>query len=359
MTISGESESTGGRQSDADPSVAGGNSRSPAAPFLTDGFCPFFIVGCQRSGTTALAVMFDRHSGLAVPSETQFFNTFARLDGRKRLPMTHEQLLSRACDDFFIHQTGLRYEEMIEIFRRYEPTYPNLFRAILESFAAKQGKRRAAEKSCDHLHHVPELLRLFPKAKVICIIRDGRDVVQSMIAAWGSKLLGSLCRLWIMKARVAARLQRQLPGDRFTVVKYADLILHPEKEMRRLCEFIGEEFEPSQLEKMTETASVPAAELDWKAKAKDRPDASRVGAWRRNGDPEQIAQLNYYLGSMLRKWGYTDTEVVGVSWTKRLRWWVQYIPCWRGVFPVAVRVNRILRGLRNLVTGRAPQGAEV
>lgn len=359
MTISGESNSSGDRRHNADPFSAGGEPRSDASPSSAAGFNPFFIVGCQRSGTTALAVMFDRHSALAVPSETQFFCTFVRLDSRKRLPMTHEQLLSRACDDFFIHQTGLRYEEMIEIFRRYEPTYPNLFRAILESFAAKQGKRRTAEKSCDHIHHVPELLRLFPGARVICIIRDGRDVVQSMIAAWGTKLLGSLCRLWIMKARVAARLQRKLPRDRFTMVKYGDLILRPDEEMKRLCEFIGEEFEPSQLDKKSESASVPVAELDWKAKAKDRPDASRVGAWRRNGDPERIAQLNFYMGPMLRKWGFTDTEVVGVSWTKRLRWWLQYIPCWRGVFPVAVRVNRVFRGLRNLVTGQSAQSAEV
>lgn len=323
-----------------------GPSRESSAFDEVSAFRPFFIVGCQRSGTTALAVMFDRHSALAVPSETEFFRKFAPTDRRRGLPQTHEDLLARACEDFFIRLTGLRFEDAIGQFRRYPPTYASLFRALMEAHAAKEAKRRVGEKTCDHLFVVDEILREFPEAKVICIIRDGRDVVRSISAAWGMRMWSALCRQWIDFARRARALQRRLPPDRFTMVRYTDLMREPEREMRRLCAFIGEEFEPAQIETGGGRTTVPTYEMAWKGKAREGPDPSRVEAWRKCEDRELIARLNYYMGPTLREWGYPDTEVVGIPWTKRLLWWVQYIPCWRGVFPIALRVNRALGAIR-------------
>jgi len=335
--------------------------RKQSSAVCSDGteerFRPFFIVGCQRSGTTELAVMFDRHSAIAVPPETQFFCKFVPADSRKRLPMTHEQLLARTCNDPFILQAGLRYEDAIERFRHYSPTYENLFRVLLETHAAKQGKRRAAEKSCDHIGNVDQLLREYPESKVICVIRDGRDVMRSTSAAWGQKNWTVMCHYWTDYAKRARFWLRTLPPDRFTVVKYGDLIRRPAEELSRLCTFVGEDFEPSQLESCEETKTVPESELAWKGKAREGPDPSRVDAWRRCEDHELIAKFNFYMGPMLREWGYTDTEVVGIPWTKRLLWWIQYIPCWPVIYPVALRVNRALRALRVLVTGQALWGA--
>jgi sulfotransferase family protein len=331
--------------------------RSRNNPIDKAEFRPFFIVGCQRSGTTALAVMFDRHSGIAIPSETDFFNLFEPQDRAKRLPMTHESLLTRACEDFFIHQAGFRYEGVIDQFRKYEPTYANLFRALLESHSGKQGKRRSGEKTCDHLSLVRRILRIYPESQVICIVRDGRDVVRSISAAWGHTAWPVLCRQWNDSCRLTRYWQRTLPADRFSVVNYSDLMCFPEREMRRLCEFINEEFEPSQIEGGGGSATVPAAELAWKAKAREGPDPSRVGAWRKCEDRRLIAKLNYYMGRTLREWGYPDTEVTGISLGTRLRWWIQYIPCWRGVFPVALRVKQIIRALRRPGGGPAAPSA--
>ena len=326
---------------------------------VTGAFRPFFIVGCQRSGTTALAVMFDRHSGIAIPSETDFFNLFVPLDRAKRLPMTHESLLNRACEDFFIRQAGFRFEDIIEQFREVPATYPRLFCTLMEVHARKQGKRRAGEKSCDHLFLVDRLVREYPQSRVICIVRDGRDVVRSISAAWGRKSWPVLCRQWSAACRVTRRWQRTLPVDRFTVVKYCDLMCHPEREMKRLCEFIGEDFEPSQIEGGGGGATVPTAELAWKKKAREGPDPSRVGAWRKCEDRQLIARLNFYMGRTLREWGYPDTEVVGISWRTRLLWWIQYLPCRRGIFPLAIRVNRVLRAFRKRAVSPTAAAASV
>src|SRR3989337_2699567 len=76
-------------------------------------FRPIFVGGCQRSGTTALAVMLDRHTQIAMLPETQFFCHFAPEDRRRRLPMTHEALARRALSDFFIKASNLDYASLV------------------------------------------------------------------------------------------------------------------------------------------------------------------------------------------------------------------------------------------------------
>lgn len=322
--------------------------RRPAACGGKESFRPVFVVGCQRSGTTALAVMLDRHSRIAMLPETQFFWSYAERDRKCGGAMTHGAIVERALADKFIRETHLTADEVLPVFRRYSPTHENLFRALMEAYAAHHGKARPAEKSCNHLFAVDRLLALYPEAKIICIIRDGRDVVRSIRnVPWGRSLpWGALCRKWKWFAGEWKRVERSTSADRFTIVRYEDLMAQPEAELRRLCDFIGETFEPTQLERGTGTDVVPTYELGWKGKAMERPDVNRAAAWKRNESPEQVALWNHYMGRTLRACGYPDTEVTGVSLFKRLWWSIQYIPFLPGVFPLAVAVNRLLRRLR-------------
>ena len=316
-------------------------------------FKPIFICGCQRSGTTALAVMFDRHSGIAVPRETQFFNVFAPVDRRKRLPRSHEDLLARAMENYYISRVGVTYEEVLPLFRERDATYANMLRAILLAYGRQQGKRRVAEKSCGHLHHVPELLEAYPKSRIICILRDGRDVVRSLQRVpWAqSAPLPRLCYTWIRAARCGQRWERELPLDRFTVVRYEDLMTNPQGELERLCQFVGEQFEPAQLAESTSAGPVQECEAEWKAKAKTAPDPQRVAAWRRSDDHEAIARMVCHMGSTLRACGYPDAQPPDVPLVKRLRWEFEYLPYCRPVFPIARHALKIGRLTRSLLGG--------
>ncbi|RIK67300.1 MAG: sulfotransferase [Planctomycetota bacterium] len=322
----------------------------PTTNRSNDLFAPVFVVGCQRSGTTALAVMLDRHSRLAMMPETQFFWSYIKKDRASGGPLTHEAMVRRAIADLFIRQAHLCFDELVTAFRRFEPTYPNLFRAMMEAYALRHGKARSAEKSCNHLFNVDEILRNYPNAKIICIMRDGRDVCRSIKnVPWGSHIpWAGLCRQWNWNAHEALKVQRRLPPDVFTIVRYEDLMLEPERELRRLCAFIGETFEPAQLEHGTGTDVIPEYELGWKGKARNKPDPARVAAWRRNETPEHIAMLNQYMGPALRAWGYPDTQVEGVGLTRRAQWAARYVPYLPGVFPIALAANRTLKRLRGV-----------
>lgn len=303
---------------------------------------PIFVVGCQRSGTTALAVMIDRHSRIAMMPETQFFNTYIIRDSARRLPQTHEAMVERALEDDFIGRAGLTREILLECFRDKPATYEALFQAILQAYAIVNGKPRVAEKSCGHLFNVDQIIRLYPQAKFICILRDGRDVVRSFRGVpWGrDKAWAGVCRVWNRYVNEMFRLKARLPADRFTIVQYEELIRNPEQEMRRLCEFFTEDFEPAQIKAGVSTAVVPEAELAWKGKAMSAPDPKRAGAWRENSSPDDIAMWNLYMGRNLRRTGYSVEKIEGISPGKKLMWMLAYVPYLPGIFQIAFRANR-------------------
>jgi len=60
------------------------HSRDSAEPRWLADFQPVFIVGCERSGTTLLASLLDRHSELAVTPETHFIDDIAHSPEKAR-----------------------------------------------------------------------------------------------------------------------------------------------------------------------------------------------------------------------------------------------------------------------------------
>lgn len=289
--------------------------------------------------------MLDRHSRIAMMPETQFFCGYLPALRGRPPERTHQAMVERALGNFFIRQAGLSVQEVMTFFQSSNATHPNLFRAMMQAYAAKWGKARPAEKSCSHLRCAPTLIDHYPEAQIICIVRDGRDVVRSNLSApWGQgKRIGWFAREWIEALKTAETYQRSLPRNRFMCVKYEALMTCPERVLHRIMDFLNEPMETAQIQSSPKTATVPSYELAWKGRATDAPDAARVAAWRKQADRNDVMHMNYYMGRHLERWGYEDTTVSGVSWPRRVAWWLEYLPCRRGIYPTAVRLNRLWR----------------
>src|SRR5262249_38028193 len=154
--------------------------------------------------TTLMAVMMDRHSQVAVPPETHFFlEVFAREFEREAAGHTHEALLKEFGAAVRAADMKLDPAALAARFAPLDPTYPNLFRAVLETYAAGRGKQRAGEKTPEHLHEADRLLRLYPDARIICMVRDGREVVLSLRSMpWGDQDLRRSCLRWNKAIRI-------------------------------------------------------------------------------------------------------------------------------------------------------------
>jgi len=323
------------------------------------GFAPIFVVGSPRSGTTMLAVLLDRHSRIAVPPETHFFWKFVPQVRNVWATASREELVDAALGFDRIADLALERGAVLKRFEGCDKTVANLLRVILETYASLRGAVRAGEKSPRHIECVPDIMEACPDARVIAIIRDGRDVVLSrMKQAWSSRgnprRFGLFSMEWSDHVRLILELERKYGPDRFMVVKYESIILDPKPELERMCKFIGEEFEPRQLDPEVDSSTVPVWEEEWKGKARSTLDPARVEAWRRSGDRDQIWIMNCIMGRMLRRMGYADTGLGDCRWPKRIRFTVTRMPYTRFIRIWARLGLRLLRRLGFDTAGGMP-----
>jgi hypothetical protein len=189
--------------------------------------------------------------------------------------------------------------------------------------AAGHGGRRFVEKNPENCFVVPFLLRAFPDARFVQIIRDGRDVAVSHAEKpWlsarsagsgqrgrGGQAWGPWARWWVEPERAeefaaASDLTRtawswrrftesartalaQLPADRVLTVRYEDVVQRPAEAAETIAAFFGHPEAPESLRAALATA-----------------DPSSIGRWRKALDDEGLADVEREAGPLLRELGY-------------------------------------------------------
>jgi hypothetical protein len=319
---------------------------------------PFFIVGAPRSGTTLLAALLDKHSNIAIGPETQFFTEFIPWNWAHKAPKTYEELVDSALEFKRIADFRLDRDRLLRHFKQYDLSFANLLRAIIEMHALDRSKLRPGEKIPLHLEHVPLILHQFPGSKVIYILRDGRDVVRSLLEVpWAAphnpRRFRRFCMRWTDAMEAMFLYEKTLPADQFMIVKFEALLMQPKSELAKICGFLGEKFEPTQLEPVRASSAVPEWEKDWKGKAAHMPDAARVQAWRQSSDQQQIWIMNSMMGNMLERAGYSDTKLDGCPPLMRVRLLIEKIPYQKRVRKFSSLALKILKKM-NLAKWQLP-----
>ena len=138
-----------------------------------------FVVGCPRSGTTLLQRMLNSHPQLAVANDTHFIPRVIKKLEQTNPPL-NEKLIEQVHTYKRFYRLGLSNIEVMESAKRAE-NYQEFVSALYNTFGNKQGKPLAGEKTPDYCRHIPLLHKLFPWAKFVHIIRDGRDVALSTL----------------------------------------------------------------------------------------------------------------------------------------------------------------------------------
>ena len=281
----------------------------------------FFLVGNHRGGTTLLQSMLSSHSALTLPPETSYFlQVWPRRTqwGDVRDEQRWRQMLhDLASDRFATGDLQFAPERIGELLSSPEVrSADSLFVTLLADYAAQRGKRRAGDKSPQHIFCVPLLAELFPQAKFITILRDPRAVAASELrTTWGSRSVGRIVRKWNRVVDQHVRLQQQLPASRYHFVQYETLVTQPAVVLQRVCDFLGEEFEPAMLRYYDRPAHEQGfgAHEEWKFKTLKPLDAERIESWRDELPLTTIALIQQVAGARLSRLGYQTCETRGVS----------------------------------------------
>jgi hypothetical protein len=275
---------------------------------------PIFIVGAGRSGTTLLQLMLNAHPRISVAGEIHFFDLILQI--RNRVPsLAAEEDFERFCS--LVKQTyNFRHlahgqEALARVERRLRSTegrtYELVYRCLLEEFAAMEGAVRCGEKTPQNVRYIPEILRIFPQAKIVHMIRDPRDVVSSLVRMpWASPDVITNALKW--KADVHSTVN--LCGCRSTYreLRYEDLVASPESCLRSLCSFIEEPFSPEMLN-YHETAGRHIVGEPWKEGTRRELYRRAVERWRDDLAEPQVAIVQWICGSELGRFGYRPRSI--------------------------------------------------
>jgi Sulfotransferase family len=168
-------------------------------------------------------------------------------------------------------------------------------------------------------HVAPFLAELFPSSKVIFLLRDGRDVVDSWLDAYSEgswaipggafpvseegriPLIRWLAAVWSHRSRaVQAAHDSRDPADR-VLIRYEDLRAETGHWLTQVCEAVGidsarvpEAVQRHRFEKVPEEARGPRREIR----------QAQPGGWRENLSPAEQQALHEELGEALAEFGY-------------------------------------------------------
>jgi hypothetical protein len=124
-----------------------------------------------------------------------------------------------------------------------------LFALLEEQHAECLGRPRWGDKSLHTERWAVPILDAYPGARILHMIRDPRDRFASSRTRWRLRRggVGVGTAEWVRSTRLAIRYRAAYP-DRYRVVRYEDLATRADDEVRAVCRFVDEPYEPSMLE---------------------------------------------------------------------------------------------------------------
>jgi len=271
-----------------------------------------FIIGAPRSGTSWLQAMIGAHPQICTTVELTLFSHYTgswiqvwmKEAANIEEDRWHQGLPFLWTEDEFYH---FLQEFLSRVYERVVATNPQATHVL--------------DKHPGYSMYVEDMARLIPGAKFIHTLRDGRDVILSMIAArkkvgFGAGSVKSAAIAW--KGNVQAAQKACQYGDQYLEVRYEDLSAAGIEMMKDVFDFCAlpvddevvtaiveaHQFEKMKAKKQTTDKRVVAKEGHY--------GQGKVGGWWKALRPKERYLFHKIAGDLLCELGYADES-----------WWVE------------------------------------
>ena len=275
---------------------------------------PVFIVGCPRSGTSLFRNLLRSHPSLAFPKESFFIPGLQRTYGDPQNNRRARRIAARLLNLPSVRQWGLGLSAKDFSDCR---TFKQLVSRLFEAWARHENKPRWGDKTAEHVLAIPALYRLFPDAKFIHLLRDGRDVALSSLEACGDPgNLYTAATKWRDWVSAGLRAGTRLPLTSYMEVKYESLLGDVRGTMEKVCEFLDEPFHENVL------TPTPFGKP---SRGVDPLEKTHLYKWTKIMTRNQRILFESVAGEVLKKLGYyTEGHTRSVMLPERLFWRMQH-----------------------------------
>jgi Sulfotransferase family len=262
----------------------------------------FFIVGSARSGTTLLRIILNSHSDVAVPPESRFVVDLYRDSG----PVDIQSFLTELEAHQRFQAWSLPIDRVKTCFgATKEPSYGEAIEILYRCYATAKGKSRYGDKTPRYIEHIPLLAELFPTAKFIHMVRDGRNVALSYAEVpFGPKTVARAAALWSGRVQDGLDRGRPLGPARYLEMRYEDFVAQPHEKLRSICSFLQLDFQEAMLDYAHESnEDVLSRAARFNPHVTQKPIAE-VRSWREQMGPGQVEVFEAVAGETLSTLGY-------------------------------------------------------
>ncbi len=273
-----------------------------------------FVVGVPRSGTTLLQAILTTHPSIISIPETHVFRFIddfkwkdvSRTDQDERRQLVERVstrmpgLIGAANKTDLLSMTGevalhtFVRQLFLKLALQYNPTYSD--------------QHILLEKTPAHLLHLSTIKQLFPKSKIVHIVRFPPDVISSVQDSFGKvNSLIARSRLWKKGIEHGVKLKRRLPEDLYEI-KYEDIVEGPEC-LVDLFQWLGLDFEEANLMSLSEKYRGLALRHEtWKSDRQADQIENRRDKWKERMKVEEAWFLSCLLRKEMQYWGYEPVE---------------------------------------------------
>jgi hypothetical protein len=281
---------------------------------------PFvFIVGCPRSGTTLLRHILMAHPQIAVTPESHWVPVwFEQRRGLTPDGMVTPELIDLLLEHPRFARLRIGREELVRLMANGQPlSYSAFVTGILDLYGKKKHKPLVGNKTPQYVQRMRTLHSLWPGARFIHLIRDGRDVRLS-VANWSKTPQTRLARLstwkddpasttalwWESNVRRGRESGKSLGPGLYYEVRYECLVARPREECSAICAFLSVPYDEAMLrfhegQKRSDVmSSANGAWLPW------RPVVPGLRDWRTQMSSEDVERFEAIAADLLDELGY-------------------------------------------------------
>ena len=288
-----------------------------------------FIVGCARSGTTLVHRIMDAHPQIAITPEMHWITRHFK----SRNGLVASELVSELAGHKRFAQFEIPREEFEGLLGSGEAVpYPTFLNRVFGLYGKIKNKPLVGNKTPAYIRRMLDLQALWPEAKFVHIIRDGRDVCLSVLnwkkadhivgryASWEEDPVSTTALWWERKVRKAREDGAALGPGLYHEMLYEDLVEDPERECKRLCEFLGVPYDDAMIRFHEGRERV---EPGRGAKSAWLRVTSGLRDWRTEMCTGDVERFEAAAGDLLEELGYPravpDPPGETLAWAARIR----------------------------------------
>ncbi len=267
---------------------------------------PVYVAGLERSGTSLMYALLTSHPNIALTRRTNMWTHFYDQYGDLSEPENFENCLAAMMKYKRLVKLEPDPEQLRLDFWKGTPSYGRLFGLLEAQYAERIGKPRWGDKSLNTERYAAAIFEAFPAAKILHIIRDPRDRYASSLTRWKKTRggVGAGTARWLSSVGLAKQNREQYPNS-YLIIRYETLATRPEETLRKITNFIGEEYSPEML-RMDQSGSYIEAggNSSYGRREPGVISTDSIGRYRQVLSNRQIAFIQKQAGQKMREQGY-------------------------------------------------------